>query len=102
MARPEIMLGVENGCWKGAGAVKRWGHEGRNRYGAVNAPFSAGYSDVQERHCHALQVLTGETGWEAMCMEAPGEAPVRGRWQREVAQRGGGGMLAQTLGEMAQ
>lgn len=33
MARPEIMLWVENGCWKGAGALKRWGHEGRSRCG---------------------------------------------------------------------
>lgn len=91
MGRPEIMLGFGNGYWKGGGgAMKRGGHEGRDRFGAVNAPFSLGYSDVQEKHHHALQVLTGETGFETICMEVPGEAPGQGRWQRRWHRRQGG------------
>lgn len=74
--------------------MERGGYEGRNRFGAVNAQFFLGYSDVQERHPDALQVLTGETGCETICKEVPGEAPGRGIWQRRHHRE-----LAQLLGE---
>lgn len=94
MGRREMTLGFGNGYWEGGGARKRGGHERRNGFGTVNAPFGVGYSDVPKRsHC-ALQVLTEETGCETICLEVPGEAPGQGRWQRRRHREGRG--LAQS------